>query len=580
MSKKIGKYTYIDKIKKGGFGICYKAKDDQNKMCAVKKTEKEKESRESLINEINLLKVLKSKHCVELIESIEDEDYFYIVMELCDGDLYNLIKKKGKLNIILIIKIIYQLNEILKLMNKKSIEHRDLKPENILIKYNNEQDFDIKLTDFGFAKCYGSNSKFTSVIGTEYYMAPEVYEQKGNSKSDLWSIGLILYFLYFNKIPFNNFKEYLSENSNIILEKSNFEPFDDLISKLLVKDFKQRISWNDYFYHPFNNLQIIEIYIDIEKNNTNSKIFNENFKIEQLKNSIMFIDEKNVNFVTNYLFNKGKHKIIIIFNNDLTNCSNMFNECKEIIEIKFINLKTDKVTNMSYMFNECSNLKNLDINSFNTENVINMSHMFCKCSNLNNLNVKNFITKKVNDMSFMFYECSNLNDLDVTNFDTKNVINMSNMFCKCSNLKNLNINKFDTSNVINMSNMFQSCSNLNDLNVNNFITNKVTDMSFMFSECSNLNTLDVSNFNTENVINMRTMFQECSKLNYLNITNFNTNNVIDMSFMFSNCQNLNNLDIISFNIENIKLCMYMFYNCPIINYEDKIKNFKKFKNIY
>ena len=61
-------------------------------------------------------------------------------MELCDDDLKNLLEKKnGKLDIVTIIKIIYQLNEVLKL-NSKKIEHRDLKPENILIKYN----YDIK----------------------------------------------------------------------------------------------------------------------------------------------------------------------------------------------------------------------------------------------------------------------------------------------------------------------------------------------------------------------------------------------------------------------------------------------------
>ena len=554
MSKRIGKYIIEkNKISKGGFGTCYKAKDDQNNLYAIKRLEKENNEHENIINEINLLKILKSRYCVEFIESIEDEEYFYIVMELCDGDLNDLIKKKGKLNIITIIKIINQLNEILKLMNSNSIEHRDLKPENILIKYYDDDNFDIKLTDFGLSKYYQSNSKYSNIIGTIYYMAPEVSESQGNSKSDLWSIGVILYYLYFNKLPFNNLKEYINANMNKILQKTNFEIFDDLLSKLLVSDFNKRINWNDYFNHPFNHLQIIEIYIDIENDNTNSQILNNNFKKEQLKDSTIFIEEKNIKFETNYLFNKGKHKIAILINNNLTDCSKMFNGCKDIIEIKFINFKTDEVTNMNNMFSECSKLQNLDVSSFNTENVINMSYMFCKCSNLKNLNINKLNTNKVTDMSYMFYECSNLNDLDVSNFNTENVINMSYMFCKCSNLKNVNVNKF--------------------------ITNKVTDMSFMFSECSNLNDLDVSNFNTENVINMRTMFQECSKLNYLNVTNFKTNNVIDMSFMFSNCKNLNNLDIINFNIQNIKLCMYMFYNCPIINYANKLENLRKFKNI-
>ena len=98
----------------------------------------------------------------------------------------------GKIDIIIIIKIILQLNEAFKLMHEKKIEHRDLKPENILIKFINKNDFEIKLTDYGFSKYYQSNSKYSQFYGTMFYSAPEVYENKGNSKSDLWSIGMIL----------------------------------------------------------------------------------------------------------------------------------------------------------------------------------------------------------------------------------------------------------------------------------------------------------------------------------------------------------------------------------------------------
>ena len=82
---------------------------------------------------------MKSKYSVNFVDSIEKDDNIYIVMELCDDDLNGLISKKnGNISIVTIIKIIYQLNEVLKLMHSKKIEHRDLKPENILIKYNYE----------------------------------------------------------------------------------------------------------------------------------------------------------------------------------------------------------------------------------------------------------------------------------------------------------------------------------------------------------------------------------------------------------------------------------------------------------
>ena len=168
MSNRIGKYILEEKINKGGYGTCFRARDDKNNMYAIKKIEKENEENVSnIINEINILKIMKSKYSVEYIEHIVKNDYYYIVMELCDGDLNYLQKKmNGKIDLITIVKIITQLNEVIKLMHEKKIEHRDLKPENILIKFIDENDFNIKLTDYGLSKYYQSNSKYSKVVGT------------------------------------------------------------------------------------------------------------------------------------------------------------------------------------------------------------------------------------------------------------------------------------------------------------------------------------------------------------------------------------------------------------------------------
>jgi surface protein len=129
------KYTLISIISEGGFGICYMAKDENNNFYAIKKINIQ--NKEVVKKEIEILKIMKSKYSVNFLESIEKDDNIYIVMELCDGDLNDLLENKNEnLDIITIIKIINQLNEVLKLMHSKKIEHRDLKPENILIKYN------------------------------------------------------------------------------------------------------------------------------------------------------------------------------------------------------------------------------------------------------------------------------------------------------------------------------------------------------------------------------------------------------------------------------------------------------------
>ena len=138
------------------------------------------------------------------------------------------------------------------------------------------------------------------------------YKNEGNSKSDLWSIGLILYYLYFKEFPFNNLDEYLNYNKDVILKKTNITLLDDLISKLLVKEPKDRITWENYFIHPFNKQQIIEINIDVENDNTDINILNNQyFNYTQLKDSKMIIDNKEVKFNTKFNFKKGKHKIHI-----------------------------------------------------------------------------------------------------------------------------------------------------------------------------------------------------------------------------------------------------------------------------
>ena len=170
--------------------------------------------------------------------------------------------------------------------------------------------------------------------------------------------------------------------------------------------------------------------------------------------------------------------------------------------------------NSEYLFYRFSKLTEIEnLNLLDTSNVTNMSNMFDDCSNLTSLDVSKFDTSKVTYMSYMFYDCSNLTSLDLSSFDTSQVTSMRSIFHYCGRLTSLDVSKFDTSNVINMRAMFYECNNLTSLDVSNFDTSKVTDMRNMFSFCKGLTSLDLSSFDTSKVTNMEDMFCNCPARN-------------------------------------------------------------------
>jgi serine/threonine protein kinase len=163
-------------------------------------------------------------------------------MEKCDEDLESFLQKKGSISEAMIKEILTQLNKAFKIMYSNKIIHRDLKPENILI---NKDLFIFKLADFGISRLFDTNN-FSTNNGTFGYAAPEQWfqEKYDPTKCDLWSIGVIIYKLKFNKIPPTLYK-------GDIPDKFDNKHLDDLVRKLIVVDPNKRIGWNEYFNHPF-----------------------------------------------------------------------------------------------------------------------------------------------------------------------------------------------------------------------------------------------------------------------------------------------------------------------------------------
>ena len=260
------KYVLYQEIGTGAFGKVYLAEDRINKRkVAIKRMPKNKIISNPYLlqafwKEIEIMKKCKCKNSVEFIELLESQNNYNVVMELCDADLQiYLMKKNHGFPKEEIRKIFLQLNNVFKIMYSQNIMHRDLKLKNIMIKFTNDEktEYEVKLSDYGFSKALDENLITTTHLGTPATMAPEVLSNNNYSlKADLWSIGVLLYQLFFNELP------YLAVNEKKLLEKilANYpikkcddDILNDLITKLLIVDPEKRISWNEYFMHPFFN---------------------------------------------------------------------------------------------------------------------------------------------------------------------------------------------------------------------------------------------------------------------------------------------------------------------------------------
>ena len=219
-------YKFKDFLGEGHFGsvrTAFKKREySPHKLFAVKSISLKKLSEkeyQDLILEVKIISSLEHPHIVKFYETYYDDKYFHIVTELCRGNnLYMRLKKlKGKMKEehakIIILKILHAINYC----HSNGVVHRDLKPENIVFEspknnndydeYNDEEennnnDFNIKICDFGLSAFKNSTDKLHTILGTPYYMAPEVLKGDYNEKCDIWSIGAITYYLITGTEPF------------------------------------------------------------------------------------------------------------------------------------------------------------------------------------------------------------------------------------------------------------------------------------------------------------------------------------------------------------------------------------------
>ncbi len=212
--------------------------------------------REEALNEAKILHALNSPYIVGYYDSFIDSEKLCIIMEYCEnGDLAQLLKARhGRLlEEDVIWKYFVEICLALLYLHNKKILHRDMKTMNVFL----SKDFHVRLGDLGVAKVLNQNTNFAhTMVGTPYYLSPELCQEKPyNEKSDVWSLGCVLYEMCALKHPFE------SRNQAALIMKiiqGKYDPLSttysrdmiDIVTQCLQKDYRKRPTVHDVLSLP------------------------------------------------------------------------------------------------------------------------------------------------------------------------------------------------------------------------------------------------------------------------------------------------------------------------------------------
>ena len=273
---------YIKKkiLGRGSFGIVYLVKQRYLSryfaMKVIKKSAtKAKEEEENLMNEVDILRKLDHPNIVKITDFYSLKTEYNIITEYCqEGELFDEIKAQSPFSEALAAWYLRQILSAICYCHSMNIIHRDLKPENILIVKRQKNGYHpIKIIDFGTAKVFQKEKAEHVLIGSAYYIAPEVLSRNYTELCDLWSCGVIMYILLTGRPPFNGGSE------EEIMKKIKTGTYDlkkypwgvisdeakDLVKGLLQVDTKKRLTAKEALEHKW---------FKIEKTKSNILVYN------------------------------------------------------------------------------------------------------------------------------------------------------------------------------------------------------------------------------------------------------------------------------------------------------------------
>lgn len=226
-------YEMEQQLGKGSFGTCHMVRhrtqrdvDNQARMrvCKIISKVRAKEARtpESKVREeFAVLKQLDHPHVLRIFEDFEDENNFYLVMEACrGGDLQEYVKSLEPMDAMTyerwVAKVMHHTLSAIAYCHSKGVIHKDLKPENVMLsteKHTPVEQMHVVIVDFGLSEMFlHPDDRSKIVAGTPPYMAPEVWKGNSSKSCDIWSVGVMLFYLLSGRLPFmaKSIKEFLT----------------------------------------------------------------------------------------------------------------------------------------------------------------------------------------------------------------------------------------------------------------------------------------------------------------------------------------------------------------------------------
>ena len=260
----IGKYPVLRKLGEGATSEVYLCRDPFNlRDVAVKVAftetfadpEKGKLYRKLFLTEASLAGKLQHPHICQIYDAVADEQLHYIVMEYVEGGtLEQFCRPETLLPVERVVEMAFKCTRALEFAHKLGVTHRDIKPANIL----HDGGTDVKITDFGAALIGSAETTQVSAIGSPAYMSPEQVKERGvDHRSDIYSMGVVMYHLLAGRLPFT-----AANNFSLIYQITNVQPeppsvhrnglppaLDAIVIRAMARDLDARYQrWEEFSF--------------------------------------------------------------------------------------------------------------------------------------------------------------------------------------------------------------------------------------------------------------------------------------------------------------------------------------------